>query len=104
MSERTLKQPVSSNARVPAPVRRDLEGAAGATGDASQSTTVVGRDQKTYPARHPTPVPSIVVRSSRDETRARAALAALGEEAPGRDPRHAPRKGTAGGSRSAPFR
>jgi ParB-like chromosome segregation protein Spo0J len=73
-------------------VRRDLEGVADATGDESQSTTIVGRDQKTYPARRPTPIPSIVVRSSRDEARARAALAVLGDEAPGRDLRRAEEK------------
>jgi hypothetical protein len=72
-------------------VRRDLEGVADATGDASQSTTVVGRDRKTYPARRPS-IPSIVVRSSRDESRARAALAVLGDEAPGRDLRRAEEK------------
>ena len=73
-------------------VRRDLEGVADATGDASESVTIVGRDQKTYPARRPKPVPSIVVRSARDEARARAALAALGEEAPGPDLRRSEEK------------
>jgi ParB-like chromosome segregation protein Spo0J len=60
-------------------VRRDLEGVADATGDIE---TIVGRDQKTYPARRPKPAPSIIVKSARDEGRARAALSALGEEAP----------------------
>jgi ParB-like chromosome segregation protein Spo0J len=73
-------------------VRRDLEGVADATGDASQAATVVGRDRKNYPARRPTPIPSIVVRSSRDESRARAALAVLGDETPGRDLRRAEEK------------
>ena len=73
-------------------VRRDLEGVADATGEASPSTTVVGRDQKVYPARRPSQVASIVVRSSRDESRARAALAVLGNEAPGRDLRRAEEK------------
>jgi ParB-like chromosome segregation protein Spo0J len=73
-------------------VRRDLEGVADATGELSPSATVVGRDQKTYPARRPISVPSIVVRSSRDESRARAALAVLGDEAPGRDLRRAEEK------------
>jgi ParB-like chromosome segregation protein Spo0J len=73
-------------------VRRDLEGVADATGEASSSATIVGRDQKTYPARRPTPIPSIVVRSSRDESRARAAFAVLGDEAPGRDLRRAEEK------------
>jgi site-specific DNA-methyltransferase (adenine-specific) len=73
-------------------VRRDLEGVADATGDASESVTIVGRDQKTYPSRRPKPVPSIVVRSARDEARARAALAALGDEAPGPDLRRSKEK------------
>ena len=53
---------------------------------------MVGRDQKTYPARRPRAAPSIVVRSARDEARARAALAALGDEAPGTDLRRAEEK------------
>jgi site-specific DNA-methyltransferase (adenine-specific) len=73
-------------------VRRDLEGVADATGDASKSAIIVGRDQKTYPARRPKPVPSIVVRSARDEARARAALAALGDESPGPDLRRSEEK------------
>ena len=60
-------------------VRRDLEGVADATGDIE---TIIGRDQKTYPARHQKPAPSIIVKSARDEGRARAALSALGDEAP----------------------
>jgi ParB-like chromosome segregation protein Spo0J len=35
-----------------------------------------------YPARRPKPPPSVMARSARDETRARAALSALGDEAP----------------------
>ncbi len=73
-------------------VRRDLEGVADATGDGSQSATVIGRDQKSYPAKRALPTPSIVVRSSRDEARARAALAVLGDEGPGRDLRRAEEK------------
>jgi site-specific DNA-methyltransferase (adenine-specific) len=73
-------------------VRRDLEAVAEATRDSSESPTVVGRDQKTYPARRPRPAPSIVVRSARDEARARSALAALGDEAPGTDLRRAEEK------------
>jgi hypothetical protein len=60
-------------------VRRDLEGVADATSDVE---TIVGRDQKTYPARRVKPAPSIIVKSARDEGCARAALSALGEEAP----------------------
>jgi adenine-specific DNA-methyltransferase len=37
----------------------------------------------TYPARRPRPMPSILVRSPREETRARAALSALGDDAHG---------------------
>ncbi|MGD0284821.1 MAG: DNA methyltransferase [Acidimicrobiales bacterium] len=44
---------------------------------------VTGADEKSYPVRRPRPAPSILVRSARDETRARAALAALGEDAHG---------------------
>jgi 16S rRNA G966 N2-methylase RsmD len=73
-------------------VRRDLEDVADATGDASESTTIVERDEKTYPARRPKPVPSILVRSARDEARARAALATLGDEAPGPDLRRSEQK------------
>jgi hypothetical protein len=49
-------------------------------------------DQKTYLARRPKPVPSIVVRSARDEARARSALAALGDEVPGPDLRRTEEK------------
>ena len=63
-------------------VRRDLEGVADATGEAEEVATVVGRDQKSYPARRQKAAPSIIVKSSRDEGRARAALSALGDEAP----------------------
>ena len=60
-------------------VRRDLEGIADATADIE---TIVGRDQEAYPARRPKPAPSIIVKSARDEGRARAALSARGDEAP----------------------
>lgn len=63
-------------------VRRDLEGVADATGGTDEAATIVGRDQKSYPARRLKPAPSIIVKSPRDEARARAALSALGEEAP----------------------
>jgi ParB-like chromosome segregation protein Spo0J len=63
-------------------VRRDLEGVADATGASNDTPTIIGRDQKTYPARRNRPAPSIIVKSSRDEARARAALSSLGDEAP----------------------
>jgi ParB-like chromosome segregation protein Spo0J len=63
-------------------VRRDLEGVADATGASDDTPTIVGRDQKSYPARRNKAAPSIIVKSARDEGRARAALSALGEEAP----------------------
>ncbi len=46
----------------------------------------------TYPSRRPKSLPSIFVRSARDESRARAALAALGGEAPGTDLRRSEEK------------
>ena len=63
-------------------IRRDLEGVADATGEADEVATVAGRDQKSYPARRQKAAPSIIVKSSRDEGRARAALSALGDQAP----------------------
>jgi len=69
-------------------VRRDLEIVADATIPERIERTGGG----TYPARRPRPAPSIVVRSARDEKRARAALAALGDEAPGTDLRRAEEK------------
>ncbi len=46
----------------------------------------------TYPSRRPKALPSIFVRSARDESRARAALVALGDEAPGTDLRRSEEK------------
>ncbi|HXY43242.1 MAG TPA: DNA methyltransferase, partial [Acidimicrobiales bacterium] len=69
-------------------VRRDLEIVA----DATIPERVERQGGGSYPARRPKPVPSIVVRSARDEARARAALAALGDEAPGTDLRRAEEK------------
>ncbi len=70
-----------------ATVHRDLGGVRDGT-----PGRVEGTDQKSYPARRPKPAASIVVRSARDEVRARAALAALGEEAPGPDLRRSEEK------------
>ncbi len=69
-------------------VRRDLEIVA----DATIPERVERQGGGTYPARRPKPAPSIVVRSARDEARARAALSALGDEAPGPDLRRAEEK------------
>ncbi len=69
-------------------IRRDLAGVVGAT----PASRVTGRDEKSYAASRPRPAPAIVVRSARDEARARSALAALGEEAPGPDLRRAEEK------------
>jgi ParB-like chromosome segregation protein Spo0J len=69
-------------------VRRDLEIVA----DATIPERIERQGGGTYPARRPRPAPSIVVRSARDEARARAALAALGDEAPGTDLRRAEEK------------
>lgn len=70
-----------------ATVHRDLGGVRDGT-----PGRVEGADRKSYPARRPKPAASIVVRSARDEARARAALAALGEEAPGTDLRRSEEK------------
>jgi ParB-like chromosome segregation protein Spo0J len=69
-------------------VRRDLEIVA----DATIPERVERQGGGTYPGRRPRTVPSIVVRSARDERRAREALAALGDEAPGTDLRRAEEK------------
>ena len=69
-------------------VRRDLEIVA----DATIPDRVERQGGATYPGRRPKTVPSIVVRSARDERRAREALAALGDEAPGTDLRRAEEK------------
>jgi site-specific DNA-methyltransferase (adenine-specific) len=69
-------------------VRRDLEIVA----DATIPERVERQGGGTYPARRPRPAPAIVVRTSHDETRARAALAVLGDEVPGRDLRRAEEK------------
>jgi len=60
-------------------VRDDLRGVGNPT---REETPIVGRDGKTYRARRPQAPSSIVVGSSRDETRARAAFQALGDDAP----------------------
>jgi site-specific DNA-methyltransferase (adenine-specific) len=60
-------------------VRDDLRGVGNPTPEASP---ILGRDGKTYKARRPQAPSSIVVGSSRDETRARAAFQALGDDAP----------------------
>jgi ParB-like chromosome segregation protein Spo0J len=69
-------------------IRRDIEIVANAT----IPERVERKGGGTYPARRPKPVPSIVVRSARDEARARAALSALGDELPGPDLRRAEEK------------
>ncbi|MGD0983214.1 MAG: DNA methyltransferase [Acidimicrobiales bacterium] len=71
-------------------VVRDLEIGAGAPFSGPERIERQGGG--TYPARRPKAVPAIVVRSARDEARARAALAALGDEAPGTDLRRAEEK------------
>ena len=73
-------------------VHRDLAGVPDGTPGGTATETVIGRDEKVYPARRQKPAPSILVRSARDEKRARAALTALGEEAPGPDLRRAEEK------------
>lgn len=75
-----------------ATVHRDLAGVPDGTPGSFDAEIVTGRDAKSYPARRARPAPSILVRSARDETRARAALVALGEEAPGPDLRRAEEK------------
>jgi len=75
-----------------ATVHRDLAGVPDGTPGSIDGATVLGRDEKTYPARRPRPTPSILVRSARDESRARAALTALGDETPGPDLRRAEEK------------
>jgi ParB-like chromosome segregation protein Spo0J len=69
-------------------VRRDAE----IVSDVPIPERVDRKGGGTYPAKRPRPTPSIVVRSARDEKRARAALSVLGEEAPGRDLRRAEEK------------
>jgi ParB-like chromosome segregation protein Spo0J len=69
-------------------VRRDVEIVANAT----IPERVERKGGGTYPAKRPKPLPSIVVRSARDEARARAALSALGDELPGPDLRRAEEK------------
>jgi site-specific DNA-methyltransferase (adenine-specific) len=61
-------------------VARDVAGVPNGT---PEPKVVTGADEKTYPARRPRPAPSILVRSARDEKRARAALSALGDDAHG---------------------
>ena len=68
--------------------RRDLSIVANAT----IPDRVARRGGGTYPSRRPKLVPSIFVRSARDEGRARAAMVALGEEAPGPDLRRSEEK------------
>ena len=69
-------------------VRRDLEIVA----DATIPERVDRQGGGTYPTRRRRPAPSIVVQSARDERRAREALAALGDEAPGTDLRRSEEK------------
>lgn len=68
--------------------RRDLAIVA----DATIPARVARQGGGTYPARRPKPIPSILVRSARDETRAMAALTALGDVAPGPDLRRSEEK------------
>jgi ParB-like chromosome segregation protein Spo0J len=60
-------------------VRRDLRGATDVA-----PHRVEGRDGREYPAARPRTAPSIVVGTSRDETRALKALETLGDDAPER--------------------
>ncbi len=69
-------------------VRRDV----GIVANATIPERVERKGGGTYPARRPKPLPSILVRSARDEARARAALSALGDELPGPDLRRAEEK------------
>lgn len=69
-------------------VRRDL----GIVADATIPERIERQGGGTYPARRPRPAPALLVRSARDETRARAALSALGDETPGPDLRRAEEK------------
>jgi len=59
----------------------DVTGVRKRTPENDESAMVVGRDAKSYPARRPTPAPSLFVRGKREEGRARAALSALPEGA-----------------------
>ena len=68
--------------------RRDLSIVANAT----HPERVDRQGGGTYPSRRPKALPSIFVRSARDESRARAALVALGDEAPGTDLRRSEEK------------
>lgn len=62
-------------------VRADL-GQIGENSPISEPDRINRRGGGTYPARRPKPPPSVLVRTQRDEQRARAALVALGDQAP----------------------
>ena len=72
-------------------VLRDLD-EIGADAPISVPERIERQGGGSYPARRPPLTSSIVVRSARDEARARSALAALGDEAPGPDLRRAEEK------------